>query len=97
MIITAANDYVADIHDRMPVILEQAPLDAWRDRSTGTDLLMPAANDLLARWPASKRVNSFLVFRGERLQVSNSTARQQGYRHLTGCRHLTVNVIAIGR
>jgi putative SOS response-associated peptidase YedK len=58
MIITAANDFVAGIHDRMPLILEQNDIDAWLDRSAGTELLKPAANDLLTRWPVSKRVNS---------------------------------------
>jgi putative SOS response-associated peptidase YedK len=58
MIITAANDFVAGIHDRMPVILEQDHFDAWLNRSVGTELLRPAPNDLLARWPVSKRVNS---------------------------------------
>src|SRR5580704_16220865 len=58
MIITAANDFVGEVHDRMPVILEQAGFDGWLDRSSGIELLTPAPNDLLVRWPVSKRVNS---------------------------------------
>ena len=58
MIITAANDFVAEVHDRMPVILEPAGFDGWLDRSSGIELLTPAPNDLLVRWPVSKRVNS---------------------------------------
>jgi putative SOS response-associated peptidase YedK len=59
MIITAANDFVGEVHDRMPVILEQAGFDGWLDRSSGIELLTPAPDNLLVRWPVSKRVNSF--------------------------------------
>jgi putative SOS response-associated peptidase YedK len=58
MIITAANDFVGEVHDRMPVILEPGGFDGWLDRSSGVELLTPAPNDLLVRWPVSKRVNS---------------------------------------
>ena len=58
MIVTEANDFVAEVHDRMPVILEPAKFDAWLDRSAGLELLKPATNDVLQKWPVSKRVNS---------------------------------------
>jgi putative SOS response-associated peptidase YedK len=58
MIITAANDFVGEVHGRMPVILERADFDGWLYRSSGIELLTPASNDLLLRWPVSKRVNS---------------------------------------
>jgi putative SOS response-associated peptidase YedK len=57
MIITEPNDFVADIHDRMPVILERANFEPWL-RDGGTALLKPAANEVLQRWPVSRRVNS---------------------------------------
>ena len=41
----------------MPVILERTDFDSWRTDG-GTALLRPAANDVLHRWPVSKRVNS---------------------------------------
>jgi putative SOS response-associated peptidase YedK len=58
MIITDANEFVREIHDRMPVILEAGNFDSWLDRSAGAELLKPAANDVLQEWPVSKRVNS---------------------------------------
>jgi putative SOS response-associated peptidase YedK len=57
MIVTAPNDPAAEIHDRMPVILERADFDSWL-KDGGTELLVPAANDVLQHWPVSKRVNS---------------------------------------
>jgi putative SOS response-associated peptidase YedK len=55
MIITEPNDFVADVHDRMPVI--RANFGAWLNDGE-TALLKPAANDVLQRWPVSQRVNS---------------------------------------
>jgi putative SOS response-associated peptidase YedK len=57
MIITAPNALAAEIHDRMPVILERANFDAWL-HDGGTALLAPAPDGILQRWPVSKRVNS---------------------------------------
>ena len=51
MIITAANDFVAEVHDRMPVILEQAGFDGWLDRSSGLELLTPARMTCLSGGP----------------------------------------------
>jgi putative SOS response-associated peptidase YedK len=58
MIITNANAFVGDLHDRMPVILEGDQFEAWLTGAAGTELLKPAADDVLQRWPVSKRVNS---------------------------------------
>jgi putative SOS response-associated peptidase YedK len=58
MIIIEANDFVREVHDRMPVILEAADFDAWLTGGAGSELLKPATNDLLQKWPVSKRVNS---------------------------------------
>jgi putative SOS response-associated peptidase YedK len=58
MIITEPNDFVREVHDRMPVILEEKNFEAWLSGEAGTELLKPAANDVLQRWPVSRRVNS---------------------------------------
>ncbi len=41
----------------MPVVLEPSDFGSWLN-DDGTALLKPAANDVLQRWPVSKRVNS---------------------------------------
>jgi putative SOS response-associated peptidase YedK len=58
MIITQPNDFVAEVHDRMPVLLMPERFDAWLSGETGADQLKPAPNDYLQRWPVSRRVNS---------------------------------------
>jgi putative SOS response-associated peptidase YedK len=58
MIITEPNGFVAQVHDRMPVLLDEKDFEPWLGGSAGLELLNPAAEDLLQRWPVSKRVNS---------------------------------------
>lgn len=60
MVITKPNTFVADIHDRMPVILEQKDFEQWEhsDTKDAAALMRPAADDILQRWPVSRRVNS---------------------------------------
>ena len=58
MIITDANDFVAQVHDRMPVLPQPEHFDAWLSGKATRALLQPPANDLLQRWPVSRRVNS---------------------------------------
>jgi putative SOS response-associated peptidase YedK len=58
MIITEANGFVSAIHDRMPVILEDQSFDAWLTGEAGSELLRPTANEVLQKWPVSKRVNN---------------------------------------
>jgi putative SOS response-associated peptidase YedK len=58
MIITEPNDFVVEVHDRMPVILEQKDFEPWLTAEAGLEKLKPPANDVLQRWPVSKRVNS---------------------------------------
>jgi putative SOS response-associated peptidase YedK len=58
MIITEPNAFVAEVHDRMPVLLAEKDFEPWLSGSAGMGVLKPAANDLLQRWPVSKRVNS---------------------------------------
>jgi putative SOS response-associated peptidase YedK len=57
MMITEPNAFAAEVHDRMPVILEQEDFEPWL-KEGGAALLRPADNDLLQKWPVSKRVNS---------------------------------------
>jgi len=58
MIITAPNRFVAEVHDRMPVLLAPEQFDAWLDGSAGKEVLVPTPQDMLVRRPVSKRVNS---------------------------------------
>ena len=58
MIITEPNSFVAEVHDRMPVLLNEKDYDAWLSGAAGAELLRPAADSLLQRWPVSKRVHS---------------------------------------
>jgi putative SOS response-associated peptidase YedK len=58
MIITEPNTFVADVHDRMPVLLTEDQFTPWLSGETGTEVLKPAPDDYLQRWPVSKRVNS---------------------------------------
>lgn len=59
---TAANEAVAALHDRMPVILEPGDFDLWLDPAEWNHdrlapILCPAGNDLLAMYPVSRYVN----------------------------------------
>jgi putative SOS response-associated peptidase YedK len=58
MVITDANEVIGELHDRMPVILEQDQFEPWLSGAAGVEILTPAANHVLQRWPVSRRVNS---------------------------------------
>jgi putative SOS response-associated peptidase YedK len=58
MIITEPNELVAEMHDRMPVLLAERDFEPWLSGEAGLEVLKPAAEDLLERWPVSERVNS---------------------------------------
>jgi putative SOS response-associated peptidase YedK len=63
IVTTNANDKIAPLHDRMPVVLEEHDWDRWLDpTATDTDelaqLLVPSADDLLVAYPVSSAVNS---------------------------------------
>jgi putative SOS response-associated peptidase YedK len=51
---------VAEVHDRMPAILEAKDFEQWEygDTKDAAALMKPADDDTLQRWPVSKRVNS---------------------------------------
>ena len=52
MIITEANRWVSEVHDRMPVILEANQIEPWLSGTAGVEMLKPASDDdatLIAR------------------------------------------------
>jgi putative SOS response-associated peptidase YedK len=63
MLITDPNKFVAEVHDRMPVILSAKNLELWEhgDAKDAAALMKPAADDVLQKWPVSKQVNSSRV------------------------------------
>ena len=50
MVITQPNDFVAEVHDRMPVLLMPEQFDRWLKGEMGVEELKPAPNDYLQRW-----------------------------------------------
>jgi putative SOS response-associated peptidase YedK len=65
IVTTDANETVAPLHDRMPVVLEERDWDRWLDPDPDAGdvdalarLLQPASNDLLVAYPVSSAVNS---------------------------------------
>jgi putative SOS response-associated peptidase YedK len=63
IVTTRANDLLAPIHSRMPVMLDEADWDTWLDPTTGDvdaleAMLQPAPDDELEVYPVSPRVNS---------------------------------------
>ena len=42
----------------MPVVLEPDQFTPWLENEAGPEILAPAAEGVLQRWPVSKRVNS---------------------------------------
>jgi putative SOS response-associated peptidase YedK len=58
MIITEPNNFVAEVHDRMPVLLVPEQFEHWLSGNMAVEELKPVRNDHLQRWPVSKRVNS---------------------------------------
>jgi putative SOS response-associated peptidase YedK len=60
MLITSPNKFVAEIHDRMPVILEAKDFERW-ERGESKDaaaLMKPAGEKVMQKWSVSRRVNS---------------------------------------
>ena len=58
IIITRPNKFVAEVHDWMPVLLAEEDYEPWPSGKTGLEMLKPAAENLLQKWPVSKRLNS---------------------------------------
>lgn len=62
IVTTEANGVVANIHDRMPVILERADAERWLEPGAAQDptlieLLRPYPDEQTRMWPVSKYVN----------------------------------------
>ncbi len=62
IVTTRANDLLAPIHDRMPVVLPEEAWSTWldpsrRDRATLEPLLVPAPSEWLEAFPVSTLVN----------------------------------------
>src|SRR5262245_46190984 len=57
MIVTEANSFIRAIHDRMPVLLDDAGAEAWLSGEAGIELLKPAPEDALRVWPVSRSVS----------------------------------------
>jgi putative SOS response-associated peptidase YedK len=63
ILVTDANDTIRNIHDRMPVILDEADFDRWLDPSIQKirdieDLLVPCTDKAMHYYLVSKDVNS---------------------------------------
>jgi putative SOS response-associated peptidase YedK len=63
IITTEANEMMAKLHDRMPVILHEQDYDAWLDPKNDNAealkrLLKPCPSEELAVYPVSPRVNN---------------------------------------
>ena len=63
IVTTRANELMAPVHDRMPVVLADCAVDEWlfaeaTDVTALKDLLAPPPDDLLTVTPASMRVNA---------------------------------------
>ena len=67
IITTAANDDMAGLHDRMPLVLEEGAWMAWMGEDAGeaVTLLQPAPAGTLRLWPVSRSVNSVRNNRSE--------------------------------
>ena len=58
IITVPSNELVAQIHDRMPLILPKEAYDSWLGQGPDPhDLLVPFPAELMAMWPVSTRVN----------------------------------------
>lgn len=61
IITTEANTLMAQIHDRMPVIIAKENWAAWLGEDPATDplsLLKPFPADLMTMWPIDKRISN---------------------------------------
>jgi putative SOS response-associated peptidase YedK len=58
MIVTEPNEFIAEVHDRMPVPFEERQFEPWLRGEAGLEYLKPPPNDFWQKWPVSKRVNS---------------------------------------
>ena len=76
IITTEANELLAPIHDRMPVVLNPQDWDEWLDRSSADTsslqrLLVPADARALERFAVSTEVNSVRNNHGDLVRPVN--------------------------
>jgi putative SOS response-associated peptidase YedK len=57
MIIGEPNKFVAEVRNHMPVILEPRQFDSWLAGEAGLELLKPAGEKALKKYPVSKRLS----------------------------------------
>ena len=69
MIVSEANPFMSEIHDRMPVFLGQKELHRWLEGKAGTETLLPASAAHLRAWPVSRRVNSSKADKDDRTLI----------------------------
>lgn len=59
---TDANEALARLHDRMPVIIDRTDLERWLDRATGADavrgMLKASPAEAIEAYPVSRAVNA---------------------------------------
>jgi putative SOS response-associated peptidase YedK len=58
MIVTTANDFMAPIHDRMPLLLSAHQFASWLSGEAGTEILQPVQHDVLKAARVSPLVNT---------------------------------------
>ena len=64
MIVPEPNKFVAEVADRMPVLLAEKDYEPWLSGKAGLELLKPADENMLQRWPISKQVDGLLTAPG---------------------------------
>jgi putative SOS response-associated peptidase YedK len=57
MIVGEPSEVVAEVRNRMPVILKRRQFESWLSGEGGLDVLKPAGEKVLNKHPVSKRVN----------------------------------------
>ena len=55
IITTAANDFMNQLHHRMPIVLQQDAADRWL---AGDDGVLAEASPAFRAWPVDRRVNN---------------------------------------
>jgi putative SOS response-associated peptidase YedK len=77
IIVTAANDLMRDVHDRMPVILNPDAFDTWLDPRSPSNAIMPLLRPydaaLMQKTSVSRAVNSV---KNEGPEILTAPARQ---------------------
>ena len=58
IITTAANDFMSQIHQRMPVVLEKAPAERWLDGDEQVLSDVVETSPVFRAWPVDRRVNN---------------------------------------